>query len=103
MHILHGMRSIQQPSKIAGKKAGILPKSHSSSESSCTIQPSIPVSSLLQLENSSLEMNPVGQAESAAERQVEAALDALVATGALQKTNRMASKPSLTQKVNLTF
>ena len=62
------------------KKSGILPESDSSS--SRTIEPLIPVSLLLQLENSSLEMSP-------AERQVEAALNDLVATGALQKTNRM--------------
>ena len=65
------------------KKAGILPESDFFL--SRTIQPVIPVSSLLQLENPSLEMNPVAQAE----RQVEAALDDLVATGALQKKNRM--------------
>jgi DDE superfamily endonuclease len=68
------------------KKAGILPESDSTS--SRTIQPLIPVSSLLQLE---LEMNPAAQAE----REVEAALDALVATGALQKTNWMDIKALL--------
>lgn len=63
------------------RKAGILPEADSSAAH--TIQPSIPISSLLQ--NPSSQMNPAAQAE----RQVEAALDDLVATGALQKTNRM--------------
>ncbi|KIM36654.1 hypothetical protein M413DRAFT_424331 [Hebeloma cylindrosporum] len=63
------------------RKAGILPETDSSS--SQAIQPSIPVSSLLQSPSS--QTNPVAQAE----RQVEAALDDLVATGALQRTNRM--------------
>jgi hypothetical protein len=63
------------------KKAGILPETDSSS--SHTIQPLIPISSLLQ--DSLLQVNPAAHAE----RQVEAALDDLVATGALQQTNRM--------------
>ena len=64
------------------KKAGILPQETNSS-SSHTIQPLIPVSSLLQ--DSSSQVNPAARAE----RQVEAALDDLVATGVLQQTNRM--------------
>ena len=63
------------------KKAGILPEKDSSS--SHTIQPLIPISSLLQ--DSLSQVNPAAHAE----RQVEAALDDLVATGALQQTNRM--------------
>jgi hypothetical protein len=70
--------STLRPSEIAGKKSGVLPESDSSS--SHTIEPLIPVLSLLQLENSSLEMN-------LAERLIEAALNDLEATGALQKTN----------------
>ena len=46
-------------------------------------QPSIPISSLLH--NPPPKTNPVAHAE----KQVEAALDDLVATGALQKNNRM--------------
>jgi len=61
------------------RKAGILPDVESSSAS----QPSIPISSLLH--DSSAQMDPIANAE----RQVEVALDNLVATGALQKTNRM--------------
>lgn len=63
------------------RKAGILPEADSSS--SHTIQPSIPISLLLQ--DSSSQVNPAAHAE----RQVEAALDDLVATGALQRANRM--------------
>ena len=61
------------------RKAGILPESDSTPSRTELI---IPVSSLLQ---KSSQMNPAAEAE----RQVEAALDDLVATGALQKTNRM--------------
>jgi hypothetical protein len=63
------------------RKARILPEMDSSA--SRTIQPSIPVSSLLHDPTS--ETDPVAQAE----KQVEAALDDLVATGALQGKNRM--------------
>jgi len=48
------------------------------------IQPSIPISSLLH-DPATSEADPVAQAE----KQVEAALDDLVATGALQGKNRM--------------
>ena len=61
------------------RKAGILPESAESHP----INPSIPISSLLQHPSESLQENPSVEAE----RQVEAALDDLVATGALQKTN----------------
>lgn len=63
------------------KKAGILPDMLPSS--SPTNQPSIPISSLL---------DDTGTNEScvvAAEQEVEAALDNLITTGALQMTNRM--------------
>ena len=63
------------------RKAGILPEVDSSLSSAN--QPSIPISSLLH--NPSSQMDPIAHAE----RQVEAALDDLVATGALQKKNRM--------------
>ena len=63
------------------RKAGILPETNSSSP----IQPSVPISSLLQ------NMPP----QTEAERQVETALNDLVATGALQKTNRMDIKALL--------
>ena len=63
------------------RKAGILPESAASHP----INPSIPIASLLQHPSESLQENPAVEAE----RQVEAALDDLVATGALQKTNRM--------------
>ena len=51
--------------------------------SSHTNQPSVPISSLLL--DSSSQMDPITHAE----QQVETALDDLVATGALQRTNRM--------------
>ena len=62
-------------------KAGILPEMDSASH---TIQPSIPISSLLH-DPATSEADPVAQAE----KQVEAALDDLVAMGALQGKNRM--------------
>jgi DDE superfamily endonuclease len=61
------------------RKAGILPEM----DSSRTSQPSIPISSLLH--DPASETDPVAHAE----KQVEAALDDLVATGALQTKNRM--------------
>jgi DDE superfamily endonuclease len=63
------------------RKAGILPEIDSSS--TCTNQPSIPISTLL--DHPSSQMDSVTHAE----KQVEAALNDLVATGALQETNRM--------------
>ena len=60
------------------RKAGILPE-----RDSTVSQPSIPVASLLH--NPSSETDPVIHAE----KQVEAALNDLVATGALQTKNRM--------------
>ncbi|EDR00128.1 uncharacterized protein LACBIDRAFT_334411 [Laccaria bicolor S238N-H82] len=60
------------------QKAGILPEIEPP-----TPQPTIPISSLL--DASSFHPDPIVQAE----RQVEEALDNLVATGALQKNNRM--------------
>jgi len=60
------------------RKAGILPEI-----STPAPQPTIPISSLL--DTSSFHPDPIVQAE----RQVEEALDDLVATGALQKNNRM--------------
>lgn len=64
------------------RKAGILPENLPTS--SCTAQPSIPVSSLIY--NTPLQMaDPIVKAE----RQVEIALDNLVATGALQTKNQM--------------
>jgi DDE superfamily endonuclease len=62
-------------------KAGILPEMYSSS--TCTNQSSIPISMLL--DHPSSQMDSVTHAE----KQVEAALDDLVTTGALQETNRM--------------
>ena len=62
-------------------KAEILPETDAPSIR--TNHPLIPISSLLN--HSSSQTDPVAHAE----RQVEAALDDLVATGALQKTNRM--------------
>ena len=62
-------------------KAGILPDL--TSTSSCTTQPSVPISSLVH--DTSLQTNPTAEAE----RQVEIALDDLVATGALWTQNRM--------------
>jgi hypothetical protein len=59
-------------------KAGILPDM-----SSRTTQPSIPISSLVN--NTSSQTDPIIEAE----RQVEIALDDLVATGALQTKNQM--------------
>jgi hypothetical protein len=59
------------------KKVGILPDATPSSS-----QPSIPISTLL---SNPTENDPAHQAE----QQVEAALDELVATGALQRANRM--------------
>jgi len=61
------------------RKAGILPDKEPSSSS----QPSVSISSLLH--DSSSQMDPIAHAE----RQVEVALDNLVAAGALQKSNRM--------------
>lgn len=61
-------------------KAGILPDIDSPATSTA---PLIPISSLLH--DSPSEIDPVAHAE----KQVEAALDDLVATGALQKSNRM--------------
>ena len=63
------------------RKAGILPESAESHP----INPSIPISLLLQHPSESLQENPAVEAK----REVEAALDDLVATGALQKTNQM--------------
>ena len=63
------------------RKAGILPEVNSAS--SHTVQPSIPVSALLNDPVSGID--PVAHAE----KQVEAALNDLVATGALQTKNRM--------------
>lgn len=62
------------------KKAGILPDTTSSS--SPAAQPSIPISALL---SNPTETDPVCQAE----KEVETALEELVATGALQRVNRM--------------
>ncbi len=62
------------------QKAGILPKM----DASHTANPSIPVSSLL-YNDVPFQMDPVVHAK----RQVEVALDELIATGALQKTNQM--------------
>lgn len=62
------------------RKAGILPDIDNPTASTI---PSIPVSSLLH--DSPSEMDPVAHAE----KQVEVALDDLVATGALQKSNQM--------------
>ena len=62
-------------------KAGILPDL--TSTSSRTTQPSVPISSLVH--DTSLQTNPTAEAE----RQVEIALDDLVATGALRTQNRM--------------
>jgi DDE superfamily endonuclease len=62
-------------------KAGILPEMDSSS--TCTNQPSIPILTLL--DHPSSQMDSVTHAE----KQVEAALDDLVATGALQETNQI--------------
>jgi len=62
------------------QKAGILPEM----DASHTANPSIPVSSLLYNDVPS-QMDPVVHAK----RQVEVALDELVATGAVQKTNQM--------------
>jgi hypothetical protein len=67
--------------KNCWQKSGILPEEGFSS--SHIIQPLIPISSLLQ--DSSLQVNPAAHAE----RQVEAALDDLVSTGALQQMNQM--------------
>lgn len=64
------------------RKAGILPEMDTSQ--TARANPSIPVSSLLHDDVSS-QMDPVVHAE----RQVEVALDDLVATGVLQKENRM--------------
>jgi len=63
------------------RKAGILPDL--TSTSSHTSQPSIPISSLVH--NTSPQADPIVEAE----RQVQIALDDLVATGALQAKNRM--------------
>jgi DDE superfamily endonuclease len=68
-------------------KAGILPDVDAPSSS---MQPSIPVSSLLD-NSSSNSMDPIAHAE----RQVEIALDDLVQTGALQGSNRMDIKSLL--------
>ena len=65
-------------------KAGILPNMDHPSSSHANY-PSIPIASLIHDSSSSSQMDPVAHAES----QVQAALDDLVATGALQKTNRM--------------
>ncbi|KAF8219085.1 hypothetical protein L208DRAFT_1555854, partial [Tricholoma matsutake] len=72
--------STQQPSRTAGAKQGFYQIDSSLSSAN---QPSIPVSSLLH--NLSSQMDPIAHAE----RQVEAALDDLVAMGALQKKNQM--------------
>jgi hypothetical protein len=61
------------------RKAGILPDL--TSTSSRTTQPSIPISSLVH--DTSSQMDPIVEAE----RQVQIALDDLVATGALQTQN----------------
>ena len=66
-------------------KAGILPDVERPSSSHAN-QPSITISSLLHdLSSDSSEVDPIAHAKS----QVQAALDDLVATGALQKTNQM--------------
>jgi len=69
------------------RKAGILPNIDRSS----SYQPPVPISALL--DDSSTQMDPVAHAE----RQVEIALDDLVAMGALQKSN-----PFLTRLANPT-
>jgi hypothetical protein len=66
------------------RKAGILPENNSLSSSSTRAQPSIPIPSLL-------TSDPAGEAE----KQVEAALDDLIARGALQPGNRMDIKKLL--------
>lgn len=72
------------------RKAGILPNMDCPSKSSSHAnQPSIPISSLLH--DSPSQIDPVTHAES----QVQAALDDLIATGALQKTNQMDIKSLL--------
>ena len=77
--------------KNCWQKAGILPELDSSP--SHTTELLIPVSSLLQ---KSSQMNPAAEAE----RQVEAALDALATKGHFREQTEWTSKPFLTQKVN---
>ena len=70
-------------------KAGILPEMDPTAP--CALQPSIPVSSLLH--NLAVQTDPIAHAE----RQVEIALDDLVATGALQTKNhghQISSQPN---------
>jgi hypothetical protein len=63
-------------------KAGILPDM-STSDSSPDVQPLVPISSLIH--DSPADMDPIVRAE----KEVEDALDDLIATGALQRSNRM--------------
>ena len=65
------------------QKAGILPDA--APPPSHTNHPSIPISTLLHDTSKSSHLDPITQVE----KQVEAVLDDLVATGALQKGNRM--------------
>ena len=80
------------------RKAGILPEIDPSSSSSTQAQLSIPIPSLLTSGSESLA-DPAVEVE----KQVEAALDDLVAKGALQTCNHMDIKTYSTLLVNVKF